>query len=83
MKTHTFLVAALTLLLGACSQQPDKTLSGLNPADFATVVDGKQVALYTLKNASGMEVCITNFGVRSPATRRENARTYDALARWR
>ena len=56
MKTHTFLVAALTLLLGACSQQPDKTLSGLNPADFATVVDGKQVALYTLKNASGMEV---------------------------
>ena len=64
MKTHTFLVAALTLLLGACSQQPDKTLSGLNPADFATVVDGKQVALYTLKNASGMEVCITNFGGR-------------------
>ena len=56
MKTHTFLVAALTLLLGACSQQPDKTLSGLNPADFATVVDGKQVALYTLKNASGMEM---------------------------
>ena len=64
MKTLTFLVAALTLLLGACSQQPDKTLSGLNPADFVTVVDGKQVALYTLKNASGMEVCITNFGGR-------------------
>ena len=64
MKTHTFLIAALTLLLGACSQQPDKTLSGLNPADFATVVDGKPVALYTLKNASGMEVCITNFGGR-------------------
>ena len=64
MKTHTFLVAALTLLLGACSQQPDKTLSCMIAADDLTGVDGKQDALYTVKNASGMEVCITNFGGR-------------------
>lgn len=65
MKKRAFLLAALTLLLGAsCTQKAETTLSGLNPADFETVVDGKPVALYTLKNAAGMEVCITNFGGR-------------------
>ena len=40
-------------------------MSGLNPAKFETLVDGnKAVKLYTLKNAAGMEVCITNFGGR-------------------
>ena len=36
------------------------TLSGLNPADFAT----DSTALYTLTNENGMEVCFTNFGGR-------------------
>ena len=36
------------------------TLSGLNPANFAT--DSTQ--LYVLKNPNGMEVCFTNFGGR-------------------
>lgn len=41
------------------------TLSGLNPANFETMVDSiKPVKLYTLKNAAGMEVCVTNFGGR-------------------
>lgn len=59
-------VAALLLSLAACGgkQQEVKTASGLNPADFQTEVDGKQTALYTLTNANGMEVCITNFGGR-------------------
>lgn len=59
-------VAALILTLAACGgkQQEVKTASGLNPADFQTEVDGKQTALYTLTNANGMEVCITNFGGR-------------------
>ncbi|HIZ02419.1 MAG TPA: galactose-1-epimerase [Candidatus Bacteroides merdipullorum] len=59
-------VAALILTLAACGgkQQKVKTASGLNPADFQTEVDGKQTALYTLTNANGMEVCITNFGGR-------------------
>ncbi len=55
------------LLLSACAptQPPtEQTLSGLNPANFETVVNGEPVKLYTLKNASGMEVCITNFGGR-------------------
>ena len=56
----------MVALLAACSgkQAEDKTLSGLNPADFRTEVDGKQTDLYVLKNKNGMEVCITNFGGR-------------------
>ena len=63
----TFGVLGLSLImLSACvSQQEAKlTLSGLNPANFETTVEGKAVQLYTLKNAAGMEVCITNFGGR-------------------
>ncbi|MFI3289118.1 MAG: aldose epimerase family protein [Rikenellaceae bacterium] len=40
------------------------TLSGIDPARFDTTIMGESVALYTLKNRSGMEVCITNFGAR-------------------
>ena len=40
-------------------------MSGLDPAKFETTIDGtKAVKLYTLTNANGMEVCITNFGGR-------------------
>lgn len=39
-------------------------MSGLDPAAFDTVINEKPVQLYTLKNANGMEVCITNFGGR-------------------
>ncbi len=62
------LISGMTLTLSACGNQknaePQLTDSGLNPADFVTEVDGKATALYTLKNANGMEVCITNFGGR-------------------
>ena len=54
-------------LLAACAPQEPKqelTVSGLIPEDFKTEVNGKQTDLYVLKNASGMEVCITNFGGR-------------------
>ncbi len=40
------------------------TLSGLDPARFDTVLRNQPVALYVLRNESGMEVCITNFGAR-------------------
>ena len=59
---------------------PELTASGINPADYDTTIavaydynakqftpdstDAKQVKLYTLKNANGIEVCITNFGGR-------------------
>jgi len=36
----------------------------LNPLNFATRVEGKEVGLYTLKNKMGMEVSVTNYGGR-------------------
>ncbi|SJN18279.1 aldose epimerase family protein [Sphingobacterium sp. JB170] len=38
--------------------------SGLRSDDFRQVVDGKQTDLFTIRNKSGMEACITNFGGR-------------------
>lgn len=60
--------AALLALLASCGEKT--TASGLNPSDFEeTYTDSvfggaKQVHLYTLRNANGMEVCVTNFGGR-------------------
>ena len=64
----SFLIAGLaTAMLASCTPQPEKpqlTLSGLNPQKFQTEVDSVATNLYTLKNKTGMEVCITNFGGR-------------------
>ena len=56
----------LSLLAACAPQQPKQelTLSGLNPENFKKEVNGKQTDLYVLKNASGMEVCVTNYGGR-------------------
>ena len=55
-------------LMGSCTgggSEEVMTLSGLRPSDFETTVDGtRQTHLYILKNARGMEVCVTNFGGR-------------------
>ena len=56
--------AMAALCLAACSNEPALTLSGLDPQAFVGEKDGKATALYTLTNANGMEVCITNFGGR-------------------
>ncbi len=62
MKAKYLLIGALCLL-AACSR-PALTESGLDPRNFEDVYDGRPTALYTLRNAAGMEVCITNFGGR-------------------
>ena len=56
----------LSLLAACAPQQPKQelTLSGLNPDNFKSDVNGKPTDLYVLKNAAGMEVCVTNFGGR-------------------
>ncbi len=46
------------------NSQKFATYSGLCPANFDTIIDGKQVKLYTLRNHQGMEVCVTNYGPR-------------------
>ena len=64
-KTVLSLCVALGAMFSSCqSSQEVKTLSGLNPKDFETVVDGDSTALYVLTNKNGMEVCVTNFGAR-------------------
>ena len=58
-----FAAAATAALLPACAPKnsaPELTESGLNPENFKT----DSTALYVLKNASGMEVCVTNYGGR-------------------
>ena len=59
------LFAAVAGLL-ACTPQPkdEITASGLKRSDFQAEVDGKKTDLYRLANASGMEVCVTNYGGR-------------------
>lgn len=66
MKTLSKLLFAGTCMATfACTpQQEALTQSGLNPKNFQAEVNGKQTQLYTLTNANGMEVCITNFGGR-------------------
>ena len=63
---NSFVLASIlaTAVLTACSDQPALTLSGLDPTKFETTINEKPVKLYTLKNAAGMEVCITNVGGR-------------------
>ena len=65
MNLKTFFgAAAAALCLVSCSNEPALTLSGLDPQAFVGEKNGKATALYTLKNANGMEVCVTNFGGR-------------------
>lgn len=66
MKNKFLLAGIAAIMLSACNNKPaqELTLSGLNPADFQTEVNNAKTNLYTLKNKSGMEVCITNFGGR-------------------
>ena len=66
MKRHVLLAGIAAMMLTACKQKTETTLtlSGLDPVKFQTTVNDAQTQLYTLKNKAGMEVCITNFGGR-------------------
>lgn len=56
--------AALALASCGSKEVAQTTASGLDPKNFEAEYNGKATALFTLKNANGMEVCITNFGGR-------------------
>ena len=61
------MLAGAAIAFTACNttkEAPQTTLSGLDPQNFIGEYEGKATALYTLKNANGMEVCVTNFGGR-------------------
>ncbi len=60
-----FLCGFILLFISSCSTtSSDLTSSGLNPSNFDSIINGKPIKLYTIKNSSGMEVSITNFGGR-------------------
>lgn len=60
--SKALMASAMVALMTACSGTAEKTLtkSGLDPEKFLT----DSTALYTLTNANGMEVCVTNYGGR-------------------
>jgi Galactose mutarotase and related enzymes len=62
---YSALAATMALLAVGCAQNESTlTKSGLDPQNFVSEYNGSPTALYTLTNANGMEVCITNFGGR-------------------
>ena len=63
MKKLIYLVL-IPFLMIACKDKSEKTLSGLVKTNFEQVINGDSTDLYVLKNAAGVEVCITNFGGR-------------------
>ncbi len=62
--TSLFLVAIVSMFGCHSPKEQEKTLSGLERRHFQQVVNGKNTDLFTLKNSSGMEICITNYGGR-------------------
>lgn len=56
----------IAIFVGACQSQVEeqKTASGLDRKNFERIVNGQEADLFTLRNKSGAEVCITNYGGR-------------------
>jgi aldose 1-epimerase len=63
MKKLFFSLMMLSFLFSACTSSK-KTVQLFPNSNFDTIFDGKKVAVYTLKNANGMAVQITNYGAR-------------------
>lgn len=57
-------LGAALMVLSSCTGASKLTQSGLDSTRFDTTINEKPVRLYVLKNQSGMEVCVTNFGGR-------------------
>lgn len=65
MRRGIGLVVAVMAMWACTAQQGNmKTASGLVQRKFQTEIDGKSTDLFQLTNASGMEVCVTNYGGR-------------------
>ena len=53
------------LIAGFACQTPEKKEEApYSKADFEATVDGKETTLYTLENANGMKVTLTNYGAK-------------------
>lgn len=58
------LIFSMVLLCASCAEQERPTLSGLYASDFQVETADVALDLYTIRNANGMEVCVTPFGAR-------------------
>jgi aldose 1-epimerase len=61
MKTGLIWIFAI-LVLVSCMQEKAKPT--IDPKGFDKTVEGKKVALYTMKNRNGLEMSVTNYGGR-------------------
>ena len=63
MRKH-FLLFMLPLILVSCQTNKEAAQEIFRPekSEFDTIIDGKEVSLYALKNDNGVEVYITNYG---------------------
>ncbi len=64
MRKLSMIAFAICLLLSCSEKNEEQTASGLKKTDFVSEKDGKPTQLYVLKNANGVEACITNYGGR-------------------
>lgn len=64
MKKILFSAIVLAALSASCSHKVDNGVRLLDESAFCTELDGRDVALYTLRNSNGMTVQITNYGAR-------------------
>lgn len=68
MKKNIFILVASAILSVSCGEKETistTTASGLEPSKFEMITEeGQPTHLYTIKNANGMEVCVTNIGGR-------------------
>ncbi|MDL2222481.1 galactose mutarotase [Bacteroidales bacterium OttesenSCG-928-M11] len=66
-KSISFIIAISLLFTLSCKKESAVVLtdSGLNPILFQSInSDGKKSDLFVLKNKNGMEICVTNIGMR-------------------
>ncbi|MFA6831391.1 MAG: aldose epimerase family protein [Bacteroidaceae bacterium] len=64
MKTRFSLLLLFISLLVGCQSKQKTSLSLLPETAFDSIIDGKQVALYTLQNKMGITMQVTNYGAR-------------------
>ena len=67
MKKVLMIAVLIPFLVASCgegSKVERPTVSGLLPSKFVDVYEGNDTRLYVMKNAAGMEVCVTNIGGR-------------------
>lgn len=58
------LLVIVLVWAAACSSPRQEIVIPYQESDFQSVVDGKQTALYTLRNSNGMLVTLTNYGAK-------------------